>query len=227
MPGKRGRYNMILAPFRSRFRSILSPQTQRWLSRDRLKAVIAAAPRQELEAATLRVLIAGIILAYLSWYVLRDGTISPEESEILDVTSGFFAFSVLLTLGILAAPRVSAPRRFLGMAVDNAVITYCLIRMGEGGAVALFVYLFITFGNGFRYGRFYLHACQLMGLVGFSVVLAVSPFWSHHVTIGLGYLIALIVLPFYVGVLAERIDRERVKAEEALKKCVEREGRGS
>jgi two-component system sensor histidine kinase RpfC len=113
------------------------------------------------------------------------------------------------------------------MPVDNGLITYCLIRMGEGGAVVLFVYLFITFGNGFRYGRFYLHACQLMGLVGFSVVLAVSPFWSNHVAIGAGYLVGLIVSPFYVGVLAERIDRERVKAEEALKKCVERERRGS
>jgi two-component system sensor histidine kinase RpfC len=197
------------------------------LSRDRLRAVIAAAPRQELEAAGLRVVIAGVILSYVSWYVLRDGTVSPEKSEVLAVTSGLFAFSVLLTLGILAAPRVSAPRRFLGMAVDNAVITYCLIRMGEGGAIVLFVYLFITFGNGFRYGRFYLHTCQLMGLVGFSVVLAVSPFWSHHVTVGLGYLIALIVLPFYVGRLAERINVERAKAEEALKKCVEREQRGS
>src|SRR5258706_15725621 len=140
---------MILGPLRNRFPSILSSQTQHWLSRDRLKAMLAAALRVELEAATLRVLIAGIILAYVSWYVLRDGTVSPEEYEVLAVTSGFFAFCVLLTLGILAAPRVSAPRRFLGMAVDNAVITYCLIRMGEGGAVVLFVYLFITFGNGF------------------------------------------------------------------------------
>jgi two-component system sensor histidine kinase RpfC len=99
--------------------------------------------------------------------------------------------------------------------------------MGEGGAAVLFVYLFITFGNGFRYGRFSLHVCQLMGLAGFSVVLAVSPFWSNHVAIGAGHLIGLIVLPFYVGILAERINAERVKAEEALKKCVEREQRGS
>jgi two-component system sensor histidine kinase RpfC len=95
--------------------------------------------------------------------------------------------------------------------------------MGEGGAVLFGAYLFITFNNGFRYGRFYLLACQLMGLVGFSVVLAMSPFWSNHVTIGSGYLVALIVLPLYVGVLAERISAARVRAEEAFKECVERE----
>src|SRR6266487_4413085 len=206
---------MILAPFYSRFRSILSSPTQRWLSRDRLKAVIAAAPREEFEQAKLRVIIVAAILAYLLWYVLRDGTIEPAEYEVLAVTSGFLAFDVLLTLRILAAPHVSVPRRFIGMIADNVVATYFLSQMGEGGAIILFVYLFLTFGNGFRFGRLYLHACQLMGLIGFSVVLAVSPFWSNHVAIGLGYLIGLLVLPFYVGVLAERIKAERAKAEEA------------
>ena len=95
--------------------------------------------------------------------------------------------------------------------------------MDEGGAVVLAAYLFITFGNGFRYERFYLHACQLMGVAGFSLVLVVSPFWSKHVGIGFGFLIALIIVPFYVGVLAERISAARVKAEEALKECFERE----
>jgi two-component system, sensor histidine kinase RpfC len=111
------------------------------------------------------------------------------------------------------------------MAVDNAVITYFLIRMGDGGAVVLFIYLFITFGNYFSYWRFYLHACQLMGLVGFSVVLAVSPFWSKHPAIGTGLLVELILLPFYVGFLAERVNVARMRAEEALTECVERERR--
>src|SRR5207248_2956997 len=103
-----------------------------------------------------------------------------EKYEVLAVTSGFLAFSVLLTIAILATPRHSISRRFIGMIGDNVVATYFLSQMGEGGAVILFVYLFITIGNGFRFGRLYLHACQLMGLVGFSVVLGVSPFWSQH-----------------------------------------------
>ncbi|HEY2968975.1 MAG TPA: hypothetical protein VGK75_11495 [Casimicrobiaceae bacterium] len=204
----------------------MSSQTQSWLNRDHLKAVIAAAPRVEFEQATMRVIIIAPILAYLFWYALRDGVIEPAEYKFLAVTSGFLAFSVLLTLLILAAPHVSVPCRFIGMIGDNAVATYFLLQMGEGGAVILFVYLFITIGNGFRYGRLYLHACQLMGIAGFSVVLLVSPFWSQHVEIGFGFLIALIVLPFYVGVLIERLNAARVKAEEALKECVERERRG-
>src|SRR5439155_20109307 len=206
--------------------SILSSLTQRWLNRDRLKAVIAAAPRPELEQAVLRVGIVGIILAFLFWYVLRDGRIESAEYQVLTVTSVFLAFGVLLTLRILAAPFVSVPRRFIGMIADNVVATYFLSQMGEGGAIILFVYLFLTFGNGFRFGRLYLHACQLMGLIGFSVVFVVSPFWSRHFWSWLGFLITLIILPFYVGLLAERINAARVRAEQALKECVERERRG-
>src|SRR6266404_3870724 len=211
----RRRYNMVLAPFYSRFRSILSSQTQRWLNRDRLKAVIAAAPRPELEQAVLRVGIVGIILAFLFWYVLRDGRIESAEYQVLTVTSVFLAFGVLLTLRILAAPHVSVLRRFIGMIADNVVATYFLSQMGEGGAGIIFVYLFITFGNGFRFGRFYLHACQLMGLIGFSVVFIVSPLWSQHFWIWLGFLISLIILPFYVGKLSDRVEKARNRADKA------------
>src|SRR5439155_2695721 len=76
-------------------------------------------------------------------------------------------------------------------------------------------YLFITFGNGLRFGRVYLHACQLMGIVGFALVLFLSPFWSKHPEIGIAFLITLILPPFYVGFLTERIKRERKRADEA------------
>src|SRR5439155_4690229 len=102
---------MIFAPFYRRFCSILSSKTPRWFSPDHVKALIAAAPREEYEQAKLRVIIVAAILAYLLWYVLRDGEIEPGEYPVLAVTIGFLVFSVLLTLGILAAPHESPPRR--------------------------------------------------------------------------------------------------------------------
>src|SRR5205085_12373909 len=99
----RKRYNMIFAPFYRRFRSILSSETSRWISRDHFKALVAAAPREEFEQAKLRVIIVAAILAYLLWYVLRDGVLEPAEYEVLAVTSGFLVFSALLSLGVLFA----------------------------------------------------------------------------------------------------------------------------
>jgi two-component system sensor histidine kinase RpfC len=186
-----------------------------WLSLDRYRALVATAHRPELEQSSLRVLIAGIVMVYLFWYASRDGAVSPSEGAVLQVSILFFAFSLALMLRVLMTARPSVPRRYLGMVADNAVTSFCLMQMGEGGAVVIGVYLFITFGNGFRYGRRYLHVCQAMGVIGFTAVLVLSDFWSHHVAIGTGFLIGLVILPFYVGVLAERIEKAKKRADEA------------
>ena len=189
--------------------------------------MIAAAPRDEVEQSRLRVIIVGAVLAYLSWHLFYDGTVDPAKLRVLAVTSGFLAFGIALALCILAAPRRSRTQwgrligiiadnaRIIGMIGDNAVTTYFLSNMGEGGAVILFVYLFITFGNGFRYGRRYLHTCQVMGIVGFCIVLFASPFWSNHIQIWIAFLIALLVLPLYVAKLKVGIEEARKRADDA------------
>jgi len=154
-------------------------------------------------------------MGYLFWYSLRDSAISDREKSVLSVSILFFVFGLALMLRVLFTARPSVARRYLGMVADNAVTSFCLMQMGEGGAVVIGVYLFITFGNGFRYGRRYLHACQLLGVLGFTCVLVLSDFWSHHIAIGTGFLIGLLILPFYVGVLAERIENAKKRADEA------------
>jgi two-component system sensor histidine kinase RpfC len=173
------------------------------------------AHRPELEQSSLRVLIAAIVMVYLFWYSLRDHAFSQSEKTVLLVSVLFFAFGCALMTQVLLSARPSVARRYLGMIADNAVTSFCLMQMGEGGAVVIGVYLFITFGNGFRYGRRYLHVCQALGVLGFASVLILSDFWSQHVAIGTGFLIGLLILPFYVGVLAERIEKAKTRADEA------------
>ena len=210
------RYNTIFAAFYSQFRSILGTQMQRWVSRDRLNKVIATVmQRPELEQALLRVLIVGCILTYLIFSVFRADALNSPAYDVLAVTIGFLVFSILLTLRIIAAPQDSIPRRFTGMIGDNAVATYFLFQMGEHGAVIICVYLFITVGNGYRFGRRYLHVCQIMGIVGLLILVKVSPFWSQNAWIGVGLLIAQIAVPLYVGDLFSRYKKERKRADEA------------
>jgi len=191
------------------------PQAKKAGWSQRVRDLIAMAHRPELEQTSLRVLIAGIVMVYLFWYSSRDGAVSPSERIVLLVSVLFFAFGLVLMLRVLLTARPSVRRRYLGMVADNAVTSFCLMQMGEGGAVVIGVYLFITFGNGFRYGRRYLHVCQALGVAGFTAVLVLSDFWSHHVAIGTGFLIGLVILPFYVGVLAERIENAKKRADEA------------
>jgi two-component system sensor histidine kinase RpfC len=190
-------------------------RARRCFSRDGLTAMLAVAPgteRQEREQSTIRVVISGIVLAVLVWYVWRD---HQDKSDVLAVAVAFFLFAVGLMIHLRAAPQVSVRWRFVGMVLDNVVTTYCLVWIGEDGAFVLGVYLFIIFGNGFRFGRTYLHACQLMSVAGFLLVLMLTPFWSHYLAVFIGFLAALIVLPIYVSSFAEVLKNERTRANEA------------
>ena len=183
----------------------------RWIS-----AAWAEAPRPELEQALLRVAIPALAALWLLVDLAVTGSLTPAEHNGLAIALCFFAFATALATHILATgTRYAVPRRLLGIVADNVVNTYFMLVMGERGAIVLGIYLFITFGNGFRYGRAYLHICQGFALLGFAYVLYASDFWSKHLAVGLGFLLAMVVLPFYVGVLAERINEAKKKADEA------------
>ena len=73
-------------------------------------------------------------------------------------------------------------------------------------------YLAITLGNGLHYGIRYLRIAQMICMIGFAVVLMISPFWSQHFGLGLGFLATLIV----IGALAERLKAARQHAEDTI-----------
>ena len=74
---------------------------------------------------------------------------------------------------------------------------------GEGGIPLFAVYLWVTLGNGFRYGQRYLAASAILSLAGFTTVFLVSDFWRGHAEISVGLLIVLLAIPAYVGRCSE------------------------
>jgi two-component system sensor histidine kinase RpfC len=167
----------------------------------------------EFEQALLRVVISGILTAYV--LAFKGEALGENFQLILYSLLLFFAFAVVLSLRVFAAWDVSVPRRIYAILADNAATSWFLLLTDESGAIVIGVYLFVTFGYGFRYGRMYLHLSQALSVIGFGTVLWASPFWSLHLGFGVSFLLALAVLPFYVGVLAERLNQAKRKAEEA------------
>jgi two-component system, sensor histidine kinase RpfC len=188
---------------------------RRWLTLDGVKAMTPGAPRLEFGQAMLRVFVSALVLAYVGWYVGRDGIVTDDGAQALVAAFAFFAFAGVITLRILQAPGISKARRILGIVVDNTAASYGLFVLGEGGAVILGTYLLVTVGNGLRYGRYYLNISHFLSVAGFLLVMLVSPYWSQHTAIGWGFFITLIIIPLYVGHLAKRIDEARQLAEKA------------
>jgi two-component system, sensor histidine kinase RpfC len=180
----------------------------------------------EFEQSLLRVLIAGVVVFYISWSLGRHASSWTESDKI--VVWSLVAW-LLVALGFLVAawiwPAPNISRRALGIVLDVATITGALYFLDARGSAIVFVYLFIIFGNGFRYGRGYLFFSQGVSLLGLLLLATNASWWKSHLDVSLGWANALLVLPLYVGVLAERLKAARAKAEEALRDCIERQPR--
>jgi two-component system sensor histidine kinase RpfC len=179
------------------------------------KALYARSDPPEFEQACIRLGFGLFVLIAFLWYLKRHDQPGEVESQVLLATIAYCLASLVILSRVLWTGGVSVARRYAGMVIDNAGITYFMAMMGDTGAVMFGLYLFIIFGNGFRYGRVYLHVCQGMGLVGFGAVLLMDNHWSASRSVGLACFFAMIVLPFYVSVLAQRITDARKRADEA------------
>jgi len=180
--------------------------------RDRLKRC----PDTEPEQAIIRVCIGLLVLGYLyGGGVFTSGPTDHLAGLHRVVGLVFLSCSVLLLAAIIARPRRSVVRRLLGMGIDIGFTTYALAYTGAPGAPLFVVYLWVTFGNGFRYGTAYLKAAMAASAVGFCITLAVNDYWASNPHLAVGVLLGLVVLPLYVATLIRRLNDAIRRAEEA------------
>jgi two-component system sensor histidine kinase RpfC len=181
------------------------------------KAQLHARPDSEHEQAGIRILIAAIVWVYLWLTYAPEAATAHRQYLILWLLGVDTVLCTLLLVHIVRNPAVNRVRRIVGMVNDAGMCTLVMFLTGEAGASMIGLFLFITFGNGFRYGRPYLFACQALCLAGYSAVLLLHDHWQAHQTVGWSLMIALVVLPLYVSTLLKRIEQARARAEEANK----------
>lgn len=180
-----------------------------------LKARLAARQDSEHEQALLRIVIIGLVLAYMAVFHGWVNRWTDTDLHIVRVLSGFLGVAVAIFFAICVDPAPNKPRRIVGMVADATGCTWYMSVAGDYGFFVIGIFLFITFGNGFRYGRRYLFLCQAMCVAGLTGVLLFVPYWQERRVEGVGLLIALLVLPVYVSTLLRRIHEARARAEEA------------
>ena len=177
------------------------PKIKRLLRRFR------ARPDSEHEMGYNRVAFCLVIFAYVlatdgGWYDLILPTV------YLLTGLGFL-------LHIALHPRRCPPRRVLAVIGDLGVLSLQLHFGGSGSSVFFPIYLWAILGNGFRFGLGYLHLSMAIGLAGFGAVVATTPFWSNNLSLSLGLLAGIVILPLYAGILIRKLSKARQVAEEA------------
>ncbi|WP_457670769.1 histidine kinase dimerization/phospho-acceptor domain-containing protein, partial [Thiolapillus sp.] len=171
--------------------------------------------RSEREQAILRIIFPVIFFFYLlidsgGYYYL----LSNHQHPFLFV-SGFLVVAALLLISTYISPTPSLVRRGITISIDMAATSYLLYISGAAGAPWFGVYLWIIFGNTLRYGGWSLYFSTALAVIGFSVVLLESSYWHENISMGLGILVSLLVLPGYAAVLAQRLRNAQLAAEAA------------
>ncbi len=170
-----------------------------------LRERLAQRPDTEHQAALIRIVIAVIVSTYMVVVMQLDGTDSTVKRYIAALIIFIFLYSIGVLVSILIYPQISVPRRILSIVVDLGATTYVLYFLGDAGTPVYGMYLFNACGNGFRYGTRYLFLSSALGIAGFTFVLATSEYWAIHLTMGIGLLIVLIVIPIYFASLVRQL----------------------
>jgi two-component system sensor histidine kinase RpfC len=170
---------------------------------------------RECEQAAIRIVLSLGAFIYLAFSIGSDQAHPTFDRQVIVISALYLLTSIAIMGRMLLRPQASHPRRVLGLVTDVAVVTYALIAAGEVSAPIYGAYVWLTIGNGYRYGRKYLMAANVLSILGFTMALVMSPFWVAHRALGLGLLIWLLLLPMYVGVMLRRTEEALERAREA------------
>jgi two-component system sensor histidine kinase RpfC len=163
----------------------------------------------EHEIACNRLIISLVVLLY-------DGVNSGFGSLYYVIAPLLYlAAGILIFVHIRVRPLAGRWRKYLSLLTDIVLLSFALSTDAKYNAIIFVSYLWITFGYGFRYGLKYLYLASIASIIGFSVVVAVTPFWRGQIFLSLGLLIGLLVLPLYAGGLIRKLSRAKQEAEAA------------
>ncbi len=167
----------------------------------------------ELEQGLLRIIIIAAMVVYLTAVNYLD----PTEMHSLALYSavGFLLSSFALFAWVAVQPSDSQVRKVVAVLHDIGGPTYGMLLFGTTTVPFYIVYLWVIFGNGFRYGTPYLVLAAVTSAAGFSLVITQNPYWQAHTPLGVGLLLGLIVLPAYVAMLLARLNQAKQQAIEA------------
>lgn len=177
-----------------------------------LAALKSLGTSDEGQMARNRLVISTLILTY---FLLEWGLAQRFLAWPLTVISLFTAFSFVLAWHILKSPAVNANRRIIAMLGDIGTLSVGLYIGEEITACTWPIYLWVVYGNGFRFGLRYLTISAAYATLCFLLVILFTPFWQTHYNLGYGLLLGLVGLPLYARKLIRDLSVARQKAEEA------------
>jgi len=167
----------------------------------------------ELNQASLRLTVSTCALLYiLVLTALRPGD-TATYMQIIAYISTFIIASIFLRMAIKRWPGHFFWRRLFSMLHDYTGIAFAMVMGGEGALPIYAALLWVTLGNGMRFGSHYLALATVIALSTLVVIFLLNPFWRAQPYMFLMLIVTTIVVPAYAHIL---LKRTRIASEETI-----------
>jgi two-component system sensor histidine kinase RpfC len=172
----------------------------------RIASRLSNRPDSEHAQNLIRMVITALFASYMGWQYLHHDDTGTLLATWL-ILMGEFAVALGLMFAIIEQPGISHVRRWIGMLADYSAIGAIMSLEGEKASPLYAVFLWVTIGNGMRYGNRYLRVATAMATVSFAGVITLSPYWRGNSFLSWGLLIGLTAVPLYFDSLLSALTR--------------------
>ncbi|CAE6780669.1 Sensory/regulatory protein RpfC [Xanthomonas arboricola pv. corylina] len=181
----------------------------------RIRQRLMNRPDSEHGQAIVRIVLISLILSYVLVPSVRHSLPLHQHTGVLVIVLTGLGLGLALFGWLLWRPDRSDARRILGMLADYGLMAAGMIQMGEPLAWVYVVVMWVTVGNGLRYGNRYLYLAVAMAVVSFSTTLSMTEYWQHNQRLGVGLEVGLAAVPLYFSSLLRQLTRATAEARRA------------
>lgn len=171
-------------------------------------------PDSEHGQAFIRLGIVALWLIYLLGVASAQGFSGPVLPYALAILLAETVVGTLLIAHLVWKPGVSYTRRWIGMILDYASMGL-MMMLGPELAPLYVVFLWVTIGNGLRYGPKFLFAAVTLACMSFFAVIHTTPYWLANAPLAWGLLAGLALIPGYLTSLLRALTRATEEARRA------------
>lgn len=176
-----------------------------------VKQRIAMRDDSEFPQSVLRLVMVCLMLVYFSTPYFRSYVDVNTIEKIFYLNVISICICLFFIASCLADVKQSPVRRRIEILHDTTFISIVLLLGETYTAPFSVLYLWVTVGNGFRYGNQYLLLSLFSALIGFALVLYVSEYWRENALISITVVAMLIMIPPYVALLLRSLNHANSK----------------
>jgi len=171
-------------------------------------------PDSEHGQAFVRLAINAVWLIYLLGLASASGFTGHVLPSALLIILIEIVVGLVIIVRIALHPGVSYVRRWVGMILDYSAMG-AMMTLGPELAPLYVVVLWVTIGNGLRYGPRFLLAAVCLAGISFLGVIVSTDYWLQNASLAWGLLAGLVAIPAYLTSLLRALTRATEEARRA------------